>query len=159
MDKKQTLQHNWEVIESWGVECEHLIDIIHENQISHMPDLTFERIVHSLDKVLSRTRVRHAIDTADALDDLSKSDDFGAYMYVETGEDIENDAGVFGLDETIALSICTSELSRTNFGYIDKTKPNVVADLNAVEGNTFKDDIICAVAAETADQLALRDEF
>ncbi|ARQ94545.1 hypothetical protein pwc_11 [Weissella phage PWc] len=168
MNQEETQKHNTDVLREWGVSIEDIAPLVMENQGKYILNLTNDRITHSLNKILSRTRVRHAIDLADALDELSRTIDIGYgenvyvslddVMYQATASDIEKDAGVFGLDETIALSICTSELSRTNFGYIDKTKPGIIAKLNYVEGNTFKDDIIAALVAETADQLALREE-
>lgn len=45
----------------------------------------------------------------------------------------------------------------TNYGYIDKVKPGILAKLNAHDGekvHTFLDDLVGAIAAAAASRLA-----
>jgi len=73
---------------------------------------------------------------------------------------IEEDAGLFGVDEIVALSICNvyGSIALTNFGYIDKIKPGIIGVLNGdqIRCNVFMDDIVGAIAASAASRLAHR---
>jgi len=72
---------------------------------------------------------------------------------------IENDAGVFGVDETLAVSIASiyGTIGVTNFGYLDRVKSGVIRKLDTEkEGrvNTFIDDLIGALVAAVAGKMA-----
>jgi phosphatidylglycerophosphatase A len=74
-------------------------------------------------------------------------------------EIIEADEGLYGIDEVMALSIVNvyGSIGSTNYGYIDKIKPGILAKLNAHEPgiiHTFLDDLVGAVAAAAASRLA-----
>lgn len=71
---------------------------------------------------------------------------------------VANDAGVFGVDETLASGIATlwGSIGITNYGYVDRTKPGIVGrlDNNGNSVNTFIDDIVGAIAAAVAGKMA-----
>lgn len=75
-------------------------------------------------------------------------------------EIIENDEGLFGIDEILALAIVNvyGSIGLTNFGYLDKLKPKVINRLDTHkddhEVNTFLDDIVGAIAAAAASRIA-----
>lgn len=71
---------------------------------------------------------------------------------------VEQDEGLYGIDEIIALSIVNvyGSIGFTNYGYIDKVKPGVLNRLNDKRYgcNTFLDDIVGAIAAAASSRLA-----
>ena len=74
---------------------------------------------------------------------------------------IEDDEGLYGIDEILALSIVNvyGTIGFTNYGYIDKVKPGILKELNSHDGvhvHTFLDDIVGAIAA-AASRLAHKE--
>ena len=72
---------------------------------------------------------------------------------------IAEDEGLYGVDEVLAFSIVNvyGSIGFTNYGYIDRIKPGILAKLNAHEPgiiHTFLDDIVGATAAAAASRLA-----
>ncbi len=72
---------------------------------------------------------------------------------------IEHDEGLYGVDETLALSVTNvyGSIGMTNFGYIDKLKPGILEKLNSKKDDnihTFLDDIVGAIAAAASSRLA-----
>ncbi len=72
---------------------------------------------------------------------------------------LSDDEGLYGIDEILALSIVNvyGSIGFTNYGYIDKVKPGILAELNSHDGksvHTFLDDIVGAIAASAASRLA-----
>jgi phosphatidylglycerophosphatase A len=66
---------------------------------------------------------------------------------------------LYGIDEIMALGIVNvyGSIGFTNYGYIDKVKPGILAKLNDHESgqiHTFLDDLIGAIAAAAASRLA-----
>jgi len=76
---------------------------------------------------------------------------------------LKNDYGLYGIDEILALAIVNvyGSIGFTNFGYVDKVKPGIMARLDE-EGkkqekcHTFLDDIVGAIAAAAASSIAHR---
>ena len=78
---------------------------------------------------------------------------------------VENDEGLFGVDETIAFGAVLGygSIAVTTFGHLDKNKLGIIRDLDTKKGdkvNTFLDDIVASIAASAASRLAhrLRDQ-
>jgi phosphatidylglycerophosphatase A len=65
------------------------------------------------------------------------------------------------VDEVLALSIVNvyGSIGFTNYGYVDKIKPGILAHLNdksTGKCHTFLDDIVGAIAAAASSRLAHR---
>ena len=73
-------------------------------------------------------------------------------------EIIENDSGVFGVDETLALQIANiyGTIGATNFGYFDRVKSGIIQkfDTSPEHVNTFIDDLLAAIVAATCGKIA-----
>ena len=71
---------------------------------------------------------------------------------------IANDAGVFGVDETLALQIANiyGTIGTTNFGYLDRVKKGIIQKIDTEENhvNTFLDDLIAAIVAAACGKIA-----
>lgn len=76
---------------------------------------------------------------------------------------IENDEGLYGVDEILAFSIVNvyGSIGFTNYGYVDKLKPGVLERLNDKSLgpiHTFLDDIVGAIAASASSRIAHRKQ-
>jgi len=72
---------------------------------------------------------------------------------------LKNDDALYGIDEILALSITNiyGTIGLTNFGYLDKAKPGILAELNSKTSgkvNTFLDDIVAAIIAAACSRIA-----
>lgn len=75
---------------------------------------------------------------------------------------IMNDAGVFGVDEGLALNISNiyGTIGVTNYGYIDRDKTGFIQQLDESkdgESNTFIDDIVGAIVSAVCARSAHRN--
>ncbi|MFC6171054.1 phosphatidylglycerophosphatase A family protein [Loigolactobacillus jiayinensis] len=124
-------------------------------QKDYIPHLTLAECRSSVQIVLRKREIQNAIITGVQLDILAEKKQLMAPLQ----EIIEADEGLYGIDEVMALSIVNvyGSIGSTNYGYIDKIKPGILAKLNAHEPgiiHTFLDDLVGAVAAAAASRLA-----
>lgn len=138
-----------------GVELLDIAQIVLELQKSYHPDLTLEECLMNLEAVLMKREVTHAVMTAIALDEFAEK----KLLPEPLQTIVENDDGLYGIDEVIPLSIVNvyGTIGLTNFGYLDKTKYGIIKELD--EGkkngvNTFLDDIVAGLASAAAARLA-----
>lgn len=122
-------------------------EIAYEMQHQYLPELTVEDFGKELDEVLKKREVLNILATGFALDNLADE----GLLPSPLQEIIENDLGVYGVDES--LSLCLSQLygsiAVTNYGFTDKDKPGIAKDLDNSHGhvNTFADDLALALAS------------
>lgn len=140
-----------------GVTVESIARLVYDIQIPFLPDLNMEECVESVERVLDKREVQNAVLTGLALDCLAEEDKLPEPLL----SIIKNDDSLYGVDEILALSIVNvyGSIGLTNFGFLDKQKPGIVAYLNekkSVAVNTFLDDIVCAIAAAAAGRIAHR---
>lgn len=72
---------------------------------------------------------------------------------------VENDEGLFGVDETIALgSVLTyGSIALTTYGHLDKNKIGIIKKLDTKAGkgvHTFLDDLVASISACAASRIA-----
>lgn len=71
---------------------------------------------------------------------------------------IRKDAGVFGVDEALALQISDiyGTIGATNFGYLDRVKYGIIKSFDTDENhiNTFIDDLLGAIVAAVCGKIA-----
>lgn len=155
MDK--IMDHVIRSLQQRGVTIADLVELVKFLQIKYVPDLTDQMCEDALHRVLSKREVQYCVLTAIALDKCAydhKMDD----PIIESV--IDSDAPLYGLDEVVAYGICNlyGSIALTNFGYIDKVKPGIIAKLNDANHqdvcNTFLDDIAGALAAAAAASIA-----
>lgn len=119
------------------------------------PTLDIEICRQNVERVLRKREVQNAILTGIQLDVLAEQK-----QLVEPLQSIiDSDEGLYGIDEILAFSIVNvyGSIGFTNYGYIDKVKPGILAKLNEHNGtdvHTFLDDIVGAIAAAAASRLA-----
>lgn len=108
-------------------------------------------------EVLGKREVQSAILTGIELDMLAEQKHLNEPLL----DIIARDEPLYGIDEILALSITNiyGSIAFTNFGYIDKVKPGILANIDDKEKakkqcNTFLDDLVGAVAAAAAASIA-----
>lgn len=138
-----------------GVPLTEIAQLVHFLQVKYIHDLTLVECLESVEAVLGKREVQNAILTGIQLDILAEA----GTLIAPLQEIVAKDEGLYGIDEILALSIVNvyGSIGFTNYGYIDKVKPGILARLNTHEGpavHTFLDDIVGAIAAAAASRIA-----
>src|SRR5690554_1402045 len=81
-----------------GVELDDIASIVYDLQLPYNNDLTMEDCIESVDKVLQKREIQHAILVGIELDKLAENGQLSEPLQ----SIIEMDEGLFGIDETIA---------------------------------------------------------
>jgi phosphatidylglycerophosphatase A len=142
-----------------GVSKEQIGQLVMLLQKDYFSELTLEECVENVEAVLSKREVQNAVLTGIQLDMLAEQ----GQLLPPLQDMIQNDEGLYGCDEVLALSIVNvyGSIGLTNFGYIDKFKPGVLKKLNDKtdgEIHTFLDDIVGAIAAAASSRIAHRKQ-
>lgn len=141
-----------------NVSLEEIAELVYDLQKPYVDDISRELCLDNVEAVLRKREVQNAVLTGIELDVLCEEKQLSSPLQ----EIIENDEGLYGIDEVLALAIVNvyGSIGFTNFGYLDKVKPKVINRLDSVkeEGtNTFLDDIVGAIAAAAASRIAHAD--
>lgn len=143
-----------------GVTLEEIAELTYELQVQYIPQyITKELTLEHVKNVLRKREVQHAVLTGIELDVLAEKKLLSEPLLSL----LVGDYGLYGVDESLAFSICNvyGSIGITNFGYVDKLKPGIIGKLDR-DGksddrcNTFLDDIVGAIAAAAASSLAHR---
>ena len=141
-------------LEGRGIGLEAIADLVLDLQKKYIPALTLADCVKAVNAVLDKQDVQYAVLTGFFLDECCEQEKMPAGLQ----EAMVSDAGLFGIDEALAMSIANiyGTIGITNFGYLDKMKPGIIGQLDqhpqAV--HTFSDDLVGAIAAAAAARLA-----
>jgi len=156
-NREEMVAFNIKALRSRGVEVEDIAKIAHQQQSRYTANISFELCVESVLRLLSYRDIFHYIQLGIEIDKMAE-----AKMMSEPIQSIiEEDLGLFGIDETIGLDIARNYgvIGQTNFGDIDVNKYGIVATLNEAgkkKGicHTFLDDIVGALAAAASTRVA-----
>ncbi|MCZ4381584.1 phosphatidylglycerophosphatase A family protein [Enterococcus lactis] len=157
--KTETLEEKArELLKERGVTVEDIAQLVMFLQKDYISDLTLADCTESVNGVLTKREVHNAIITGIQLDILAEK----KRLMDPLQHIIEDDEGLYGIDEILALSIVNvyGTIGFTNYGYIDKVKPGILKELNSHDGvhvHTFLDDIVGAIAAAAASRLAHKE--
>lgn len=138
-----------------GVQLSDIADCVMYLQKQHHPEITHEFVLKTVESVLMKREVQHAVLTGISLDILAE-------QHLIPDKDLNaillEDYSLYGLDEVLAYGIVNlyGSIALTNFGYIDRVKPCIIGKLNSEKGqcNTYLDDIVGAIAASAASRIA-----
>ena len=146
-----------DVLQSRGVTLDDIVDLVVFLQGQYIDNVSacLDEIRQDLIEILDKREVYHAVMTGIALDIAV---DQRVLFDQPLSDSIQNDYGLFGVDEVIAYGIVNlyGSIAMTNFGYIDKVKPGIIGKVNDDHSqcNTFLDDILGALAASGASKFA-----
>lgn len=122
-------------------------EIAYNMQHQYLPHLTVGDFGAQLDEVLKKREVLNILATGFALDNLANE----GLLPEPLQTIVKEDAGVYGVDETISLALSQlyGSIAVTNYGYEDKKKLGIAAQLDNSNGqvNTFADDLALALAS------------
>lgn len=140
-----------------GVDINSMATIVFKLQKKYNPKLLYKDCIYVIEKVLEKREVIQAVLLAINIDELTEQDMFDTQL----NNLIKEDNSLFGLDEILALSIVNiyGSIAFTNFGYLDKVKPNIIGKLDKTgkqkkQCHTFLDDIVSAIIASGCSKLA-----
>lgn len=149
---------NIEKLNERGVTIEEIADIAYLQQQKYNPNVNYKDCLESVEKILSLRDIFHLLQLGAEIDRLAEEGMFKGPIQ----DIIQNDLGVFGIDEIFGLDIARlyGAIGQTNFGDIDVNKPGVVKRLNE-EGkpgrakcHTFLDDLVGAIAAAATTRVS-----
>lgn len=140
-----------------GVKLLDIAEIVYLMQSPYTPDLEMKTCLESVEGVLEKREIQHAILVGVELDVLAEKKQLSEPLQGH----VESDEGLFGCDETLALGSVFGygSIAVTTFGHLDKQKVGIVKQLDTKAGShvhTFLDDIICSIAASASSRLAHR---
>lgn len=142
----------------YGVSVTDMAEIVYDEQKKYEKDVTMAYAIDKVKKVLEKREVQHGLLVAFYLDGQAEKGllDY-PLQYI-----VEDDNGVFGVDETLAKTILNEygSIADSNWGYLDKVKPGIIGKLNREqkEGTgkitTFLDDMVAAIIAAAEANVA-----
>lgn len=143
-------------LEERGVTVHDIAVIVKDIQGGYQ-ELTIEQCEKMVNYILDKRETIYTVLTGIAIDEGAEKNLFDDQI----NKLINDDNGLYGLDEILALSIVNmnGSIALTNFGYLDKTKPGIIGKVDkegkdSIRCHTFLDDIICAIAASAASRIA-----
>lgn len=148
-----------ERLEERGVTLEEIAELVYDLQAPYVKDISMEICLENVRSVIKKREVQNTILTGIELDVLCEQGKLSSPLQ----EIIQEDEGLYGIDEILALSIVNvyGSIGFTNYGFLDKTKPKLIGKLddhqNKTQTHTFLDDIVGAIAAAAASRLAHDD--
>jgi phosphatidylglycerophosphatase A len=146
-----------EALTNRGVVIEAIAEIVYEMQHPYNEKLKMEECIESVDRVLEKREIQHAILVGIELDVLAEK----KLLSEPLQSIVETDEGLFGVDETIALGAALGygSIAVTTYGHLDKHKIGIIKQLDTKRSNhvhTFLDDIVASIAATASSRLAHR---
>lgn len=137
-----------------GVDLHQLAKIAFDLQQQFIPELTEEDCYEELLNVMHKRELLNNAMVALELDRLAEENQIKEPLL----SIIRKDAGVFGVDEALALQIAElyGTIGVTNFGYLDRVKSGIIKkfDTNSGHVNTFIYDLLGAIVAAACGKLA-----
>lgn len=138
-----------------GVRMEDVAEIVLEMQLPYNPNLDLETCMKSVQAVLNKRELQHAILVGIELDELAEQGKLSEPIQSL----IESDEGLFGCDETLALGSVFGygSIGVTTFGHLDKHKIGIIKQLDTKTGDkvhTFLDDLVASIAAAASSRIA-----
>lgn len=154
-NEEKLLQHTLDLLAKRGVSVAAIGELVLFLQGKFIPNLTQATAEENVRIVLRKREVQNAVMTGIALDEAAEA----GTLEPPLQNIIAEDEGLYGVDEILAFAIVNvyGSIGFTNYGYIDRVKPGILAKLNAHEPgiiHTFLDDIVGAIAAAAASRLA-----
>ncbi|GKW45072.1 phosphatidylglycerophosphatase A [Planococcus sp. NCCP-2050] len=140
-----------------GVEVEEIAKIVLEMQLPYNEGLTIAHCLESVESVLRKREMQHALLVGIELDELAEQGKLSAPLQ----QIVDADEGLFGVDEMIGLGavLTYGSIAVTTFGHLDKNKVGIIRKLDTKVGenvHTFLDDLVASIAACASARIAHR---
>ena len=142
-----------------GVTVDSIAEITYQLESPYIKGLTLDACSKTVNSVLKKRDVLSNIMVGLEIDRLAEENKLSEPL----NSIINNDLGLFPVDEVIGTAICNTFglIGVTNYGYVDKKKKGIIEklDKDTEHCNTFIDDIVGAVASAAAAKVAHRNNF
>lgn len=149
-----------EHFERLGITIAKMAEIVYRDQKPYINNLTEREANWAVSRVLNKTEFQDGLLVAIHLDKVAQM-----FNLMREHDPLMNrlidDHPNFGADEHLAMSLAGlyGSIATTNYGYIDKTKPGIVGELNEMGKSgeyvtTMMDDMIGAIIASAEAKLA-----
>ncbi|MGP4082397.1 phosphatidylglycerophosphatase A family protein [Pseudalkalibacillus sp. R45] len=140
-----------------GVSMMDVAEIVYDMQSPYAPGLKMDDCIESVEAVLEKREMQHALLVGIELDKLAEQNKLSEPLQ----SIVETDEGLFGIDETIAMGAVFGygSIAITTFGHLDKQKVGIIEKLDTKRGkgvHTFLDDLVASLAANASSRLAHR---
>lgn len=140
-----------------GVSIEEIAKIVFEMQEPYNEGLQLSHCVESVESVLLKREMQHALLVGVELDELAEQGKLSRPLQ----QIVDADEGLFGVDEMIGLGavLTYGSIAVTTFGHLDKNKIGVIRELDTKAGgqvHTFLDDLVASIAACASARIAHR---
>lgn len=160
VESKTTEQVISEHFERLGITVDKMAEIVYRDQKTYIDNLTEREANWAVSCVLNKTEFQDGLLVAIYLDKVAQM--FNLMKERDPLMDrLIADHPNFGADEHLAMSLAGlyGSIATTNYGYIDKTKPGIVGELNDMGKSgkyvtTMMDDMIGAIIASAEAKLA-----
>lgn len=160
VESKATMQVISEHFERLGITVAKMAEIVYRDQKPYIDTLTEREANWAVSRVLNKTEFQDGLLVAIYLDKVAQR-----FNLMREHDPLMNrlidDHPNFGADEHLAMSLAGlyGSIATTNYGYIDKTKPGIVGELNEMGKSgeyvtTMMDDMIGAIIASAEAKLA-----
>lgn len=146
-----------EALEKRGVSIKEIAKIVFEMQEPFNEGLQLSHCIESVESVLQKREMQHALLVGVELDVLAEQGKLSAPLQ----QIVDSDEGLFGVDEMIGLGavLTYGSIAVTTFGHLDRNKIGVIRELDTKSGgnvHTFLDDLIASIAACASARIAHR---
>ena len=159
-EAKTAIQVIGEHFERLGITVAKMAEIVYRDQKPYIDTLTEREASWAVSRVLKKTEFQDGLLVAIHLDKVAQM-----FNLMREHDPLMNrlidDHPNFGADEHLAMSLAGlyGSIATTNYGYIDKTKPGIVGELNDMGKSgkyvtTMMDDMIGAIIASAEAKLA-----
>ncbi|WP_149453301.1 phosphatidylglycerophosphatase A family protein [Pasteuria penetrans] len=147
-------KYSLQLLEKRGVRIRDIAEIVYDLQSPYNPSMEIQECLESVEAVLHKREVQHALITGIAIDMLAEERKLsGPFQTI-----MDSDEPLYGIDEVLALSITNvyGSIGLTGFGYLDKQKTGIIKALNDHPDriHVFLDDIVAGLAAAASARIA-----
>ena len=149
-----------EHFERLGITVAKMAEIVYRDQKPYIDNLTEREASWAVSRVLNKTEFQDGLLVAIHLDKVAQMFNL-MREHDPLMERLITDHPNFGADEHLAMSLAGlyGSIATTNYGYIDKTKPGIVGELNDMGKSgeyvtTMMDDMIGVIIASAEAKLA-----
>ncbi|MCP2033287.1 phosphatidylglycerophosphatase A [Planomicrobium sp. HSC-17F08] len=146
-----------EALERRGITLDEIARIVLEMQLPYNAGLTIDHCIESVESVLRKREMQHALLVGIELDELAEQGKLSRPLQ----QIVDSDEGLFGVDEMIGLGavLTYGSIAVTTFGHLDKNKVGIIRKLDTKAGgavHTFLDDLVASIAACASARIAHR---
>ena len=139
-------EHVINILTKRHIKLAELADLVYEGQNGFNNKLTKDDCYVAILHVLKKREVQNAIVTGIYLDDQSKKD---KHMDIYLKAMLNNDEGQYQIDELLstAVSDVFGGIANSNRGFLDRTKPGIIGEVDSKPNNVFLDDLLASIVA------------